>query len=214
MNPVGASLQHALRPQPPPAGTAALVTGCRRRRGRGRERMAGRTVDTIWRFAARAVGGPRQRGVAMTTAVAERRVHMNTSAVGMRRRAATHAPPLARFSAGGVSRRWLSIAGAGGGERDSDGCFPPTSMGVLPQAKPSASTTPRRVRSFAAHHPWHSSCVSSCATPAGDPTQRTRGGVTVKIAGFPIVFVPQKKGGGGKTHHTETHTEEHTETKD
>ena len=43
---------------------------------------------------------------------------------------------------------------------------------------------------------------------------RTRGGVTVKIAGFPIVFVPQKKGGGGKTHHTETHTEEHTETKD
>jgi len=50
-------------------------------------------VDTT-RGAARAVGGPRQRAVAMTIAVAERRVHMKTSAVGMRRRARPPTRPL------------------------------------------------------------------------------------------------------------------------
>ncbi|TMA72944.1 MAG: DUF4340 domain-containing protein [Deltaproteobacteria bacterium] len=44
--------------------------------------------------AARAVGGPRQRAVAMTIAVAERRVHMKTSAVGMRRHARRLTRPL------------------------------------------------------------------------------------------------------------------------
>jgi len=90
-----------------------------------------------------------------------------------------------------------------------DGCFAPSEAVRLHDAAAVCRAA------FLSQRIIHGTALASPqATPAGDPTQRTRGGVTVKIAGFPIVFVPQKKGGGGKTHHTETHTEEHTETKD